>query len=155
MRQPYWDLYVAHGKKRPLWFDEAGVPRWVPFEPSLANNIYAKEVVLYELACQWCGRRYAVVDSWSVIDRMLRNLEPLEPLSTRVRHLYWGDAPCFQAEDGSTPYQCPGSTMTSESIRVLEFWKYEQGKWVRCPELEIEIPSWEAKAKEYADATDL
>jgi hypothetical protein len=44
----------------PKWWDENGVPRYVEFEPRRAANIYAVEVVLLDIACFMCLRRFQV-----------------------------------------------------------------------------------------------
>jgi hypothetical protein len=44
----------------PKWWDENGVPRYVEFEPRRAANIYAVEVVLLDIACSMCLRRFQV-----------------------------------------------------------------------------------------------
>lgn len=131
MRQPYWDLYEIAGKRRPLWFDEHGVPRWVEFHPRLCN-IYADEVALLEIACQSCGQRFMVALSSCVMDRVLMGGEPL----SNQPALDWGDAPCFMSREGDL-VQCAGSTMISETWRIAQFWTREGGDWVRCPEREV------------------
>lgn len=132
MRQPYWDLYEMAERKPPLWFDEEGVPRWVPFHPDLMNNIYADEAILFELECQSCGRWYCVALSYYRLEHIYTGGPERPSFSEQLKDPewlpYWGDAPCFQGCDGEM-VQCAGSTMTSETLRILEFWKHENGDW--------------------------
>ena len=39
----------------PTWFDECAVPRYCQFYPQYMANIYAREGVLVEIACQFCA----------------------------------------------------------------------------------------------------
>ena len=138
MLQPYHDIVGKLG--RPEWWDEAGVPRYVPFQPGEAHDIYADEVALVEIACQNCGKRFLVAFSTSAMRRLwpAENGEPLPTLADAIktRGLHYGDPPCwFNAN-------CiAGSTMNCEDIRVVEFWKTVNLEWERVPELEIDLPA--------------
>jgi hypothetical protein len=117
----------------PLWWDEFAVPRYCPFAPREAANIYAQEVVLLRIECQRCAREFDVAGSWSMIDEARGVRRPSADVST----LCYGDPPHVDC--------CPaGPTMNSIAIRVLEFWTRDaQHEWVRIPGLEIDIrPDW-------------
>lgn len=144
MNQHYPDLIDKLGE--PLWWDERGVPRYLPFHPSLCNDIYAKEAVLFRICCQTCGREFNVADTWSEMD-MVMNPHAVS-LRNRVddRSLHYGDPPnigCCEA----------GPTMNCEDLDVLEFWQRHEAQyicnghitddryfnWARLPELEVKL----------------
>jgi hypothetical protein len=113
----------------PIWFDEYAVPRYCAFAPDQTANIYAKEACLYEIACQSCGRRFIVCDTWSTVDEALRGIPRLSEQIRAHDELSYGDPPNVEC--------CPaGPTMTSEPVRVLEFWRREKSEWRRVAELE-------------------
>jgi hypothetical protein len=135
MMQSYRDLLEMVGRE-PLWWDEAGVPRFVPFEPSLCNNIYADEAALLLIECVGCGRRLHVAVTWSRVQEMLRGASAL---STRIEQhtVHYGDAPCWRLGES----QCAGTMMASTPLRVVEFWERCGGQWVRRSELEVDYGS--------------
>lgn len=109
----------------PKWFDQHGVPRYGEFHPALSPNLYAKEVVLYEVACQSCDTRFLVESNWSV--RAASSLTEL----VETKALRYGDPPCQEC--------LSGSSMLSVPIKTVQFWRLVEGTWSRIPELE-EIP---------------
>lgn len=124
----------------PLWWDEVGCPRYCPFHPSVANDIYAQEALLLLIKCQACGYEFRVCMAWD--DRawvlIVKGHEAL-PLDTpnlrsrvQTRQLSYGDPP----NTGCCP---AGATMTSEPVRVLEFWERKDLEWTRVPELEVDV----------------
>ncbi len=130
---PYRDITDRLGD--PLWWDEAGVPRYVEFGPNESNNIYATEVALLEVACQSCHNRMRVAMSYHCLDDIMVKY-PAGPLSGRVEALHYGDPPCWECAGGAT--------MNCIDIRVIEFWQAQPlADWKRLPELEIGIvPDW-------------
>lgn len=112
MKQDYSDITDKLGK--PLWWDEAGCPRYEPFQPCMANDFYAHEVALLRVACQNCHAEHIVCVSSGHKDK--------RPFANRPQPLAYGDPPrgCCQV----------GASMTSETIEVLEMWTYKDGKWV-------------------------
>lgn len=126
MRHHYIDI-LSRIPEEPAWFDENGVPRYQPFQPSAVANIYAREVALLRICCQSCRRPFTVALSRSAYD-------PL-PLADEIsqRSITYGDPPNLDC--------CPaGPTMTSDTERVLEFWQFNvqsQLLWVRKPNAEI------------------
>ena len=132
----------------PLWWDENGVPRYVPFTPDETADIYAQECALVLIACQSCGTEFSVAFSWSQIVFVPLTLE-------RVKALHYGDPPNIGC--------CPaGATMNCDDLRVLEFWRKGGDEftelrdghrvclpgyfdWRRVPELEISLNDEDAR----------
>ena len=123
--QSYPDIVSKLGQ--PLWYDEAGCPRYAPFKPRLCNNIYAHEAALVEIACQECGQRFQVaisrdsLDTWRIWASIATD-----------QSLHYGDPPCFDC--------VAGATMNCIDLRVLEYW-YRDAEtgydWVRDEKFEI------------------
>ncbi len=133
------DLADAAGRK-PLWWDENGVPRFCAHHPAHSPDVYAREVALLEVACQGCGRRFLVQMAWSMSSAILSSLSTAYAargkLSSQVldRVIHYGDPPnvgCCAA----------GPTMNCEDLRVVEFWRQtDRCDWERVPDLEVELP---------------
>ena len=110
-------------KEDPQWYDENGVPRYSKFSPELCPDIYADEVVLLEIACQDCERRFLVEMHWGqhlkIFDRHH------ESLSNQLRR--W----LKQKKRGWTPihygdpphHNCVGDTMNCYDLKIIEFWR--------------------------------
>jgi hypothetical protein len=171
MHHDYQDIRSRIAEE-PKWFDEHAVPRFNNFEPSEIANIYAEECALVLIKCQNCDHEFKVAFSFGTLDKMdhgetvLRNMlsELAWPqtkdayvvmrkeayarawgltLAERIRlkNIGYGDPPniwCCAA----------GPTMTSDTVRVLEYWRrYESDTegnvksidWTRYPELEIDL----------------
>lgn len=121
MNQHYPDLIDKLGE--PMWWDEEGVPRYLPFTTSLLNDIYSDQAVLMKIACQGCGREFLVAKSLSVMDRVMN--PHWKPLEDRVKDksIHYGDPPnigCCAA----------GPTMNCEDLAVIEFWKRKHKEYV-------------------------
>lgn len=134
----------------PKWFDAHGVPRYGDFHPSLSVNVYASEVLLYEIACQSCLRRFLVEENWShlsINDIMAKRKTP--PLSERVvrAEIHYGDPPCF-GDEGC----CAGATMNCLDVKTVQFWSRvnDQREWSRVTALEG-LPLEDFKVFEEAD----
>jgi hypothetical protein len=112
MKQEYSDITEKLGK--PLWWDEAGCPRYAPFQPCMANDFYAKEVALIRVKCQSCEEEFLVCVSSGEQNK--------KPLSQR-KTLFYGDPPrgCCGV----------GATMTSEFVAVVESWALGKNDWER------------------------
>ena len=135
--QPYPDIISKLGK--PLWWDEAGCPRYAPFKPELCNNIYAVEVALVEIACQFCDRRFLVAFTSTGLQAFENDDRTLAD-EIRAGILGYGDPPMHK--------ECSfGYTMTSEAVRVIEYWHQEKFRWVRKPELERRFDERDEKAE--------
>jgi len=115
-------------------WDDNGVPRYCDFSPE-ACGVYDVVAALVEVGCQACMERFRVVVTF---DReSLRQVGDRYALPTagNIGTFRYGDPPIHShGTDG-----CVGNTMSSESIRVLEFWQRDQQNWIRHPECEIYI----------------
>lgn len=119
--------------RAPSWFDDGGVPRYCEFRPWQLADIYANEAALLLIACQGCGHEFKVSVSLNSFDRYIRS--PGRKLLAdliKERAVGYGDPPNIGC-------CASGPTMTSDTKRVLEFWRREKIEWQRDPSLEIEI----------------
>lgn len=127
MKQSYHDITDKMGA--PIWWDEAGCPRYGPFHPNSCNSIYTREAVLLEISCQVCPCRFKVAVAYHFFGPNLIT-------QLKDHQLHYGDPP---------RHKCPGAgeTMNSDALQVLEFWQRQQqgggGDWTRVPELEGRI----------------
>lgn len=132
MNAHYEDI-LSRIKEEPVWFDEHAVPRFCPFEPGRAADIYADEVVLAVIACQNCSREFRVAFSLNAFMAVTRQAKSIQE-QIKTRTLHYGDPPniCCCAS---------GPTMNSEMLRVEEYWMrdWQKFEWVRKPELEVEF----------------
>ena len=121
MNHHYRDIRDKLGP--PSWWDESAVPRYVKFSPHEVANIYAKEVVLLEIACQSCGHLFEVAMSTGSLDSWTQVVEDSS--------LGYGDPPNVEC-------CAAGPTMNSDTRGILQFWRYdyEEYQWRRIPELE-------------------
>lgn len=126
MHHQYTDI-LSRITEPPSWFDEHAVPRYGAFAPSELANIYAVEAVLVQLACQSCGK--------SMLAAMSRGQHDEErPLREQIiaRRLSYGDPPntgcCFA-----------GPSMTSDMLRVIEYWSRAGFDWRRESTLELPL----------------
>jgi len=150
MKSNYEDIYMAASEGKllePVWFDENGCPRFAVFTPELCPDIYAQEVILLEIACQDCHKKFLVqMSNWAwkrvecsfarrmsqyVKDKKLGVWSPL----------HYGDPP---------NHGCIGDTMNCYDLRVVEFWdkSWERDNtWLRHPEFEVQL----MKEEDYED----
>jgi hypothetical protein len=146
MLASYQDI-LSRIKEHPKWYDENGVPRYDDFKPDLAPDIYCDEVILLEISCQDCGRRFFVEMHWTHLDLMLfRRSIPNPSFSEDIRKwmkeqdkkkiwppVHFGDPPS---------HGCVGDTENCFDLRIVQFWEKGKGGkwgWVRKPEFEIEL----------------
>jgi len=122
-----------------LWYDEHGVPRYVPFAPHLKSDIYAQEAALVEVVCQECRRSFFVCCSRAKDD----NGRP-STVAERIRandEMLYGDPPSHttEIEQRTGMRSCmAGDSMNSIAVRVVEYWRHGAGgEWERDPALEI------------------
>ncbi len=129
----------------PTWWDEQAVPRYCPFEPRYLANIYADECVLLRISCQGCDHPFDVAMSSSKLDAArtarLRKEDVTEETlrsytllaSIERGDIHYGDPPNIGC--------CPGGpTMNCNDLRVLQFWRSEQGDWQRLTDFERILP---------------
>ena len=128
MKHDYHDIVGKLGA--PLWWDENGTPRYLPFHPDMTPNIYSRETCLMQIRCQECGTLFDVQLSSSIIHHTR-----LAEMAADHR-LHYGDPP--NSAHGTT--ECAaGPTMNSIPVRVKEFWVRNRLDWERKPELEVDI----------------
>ena len=126
----------------PQWYDSNGVPRYCEFRPFESPNIYAREVVFFEIACQHCGQRFLVEEHRDELQEAYRKACGAKDFhlteAVQKHTLSYRDPPY---------HGCTGDSMLSVTLRVIEFWRREpQFQWARAPELEIPFPQEEAQA---------
>jgi hypothetical protein len=130
----------------PFWWDQNGVPRYFDHHPKLCPDIYADEVILLEVECQACQRKFPVQMSWGMRDKLAavrRNAASDGPLPTIAKlvmeypeQIHYGDPPIHGT--------CSGNTMNVNDLRILEFWSRlrnaDRREWARVPDLELNLP---------------
>lgn len=127
-------------KTTPLWYDENGVPRYEKFHPNLSPNIYAEEVALLEIACQYCHKRFLVEVNFCkfdlVFNKSKKSLSNQVTLYMKNRNtfipVHYGDPPRHDCDGG-------GDTMNCYDLRIKEFWQKKKFKWQRIKKYEIEL----------------
>ena len=109
---PSYDDITSRIVEKPSWWQEGGVPRYGEFHPDRSSSIYAREVVLVEIACQSCDTRFRVVFTADQMDQFEGR-----GIAERIRDctIHYGDPP----NTGCCP---AGPTMNSEPIAVIEYW---------------------------------
>jgi ATPase family associated with various cellular activities (AAA) len=116
----------------PKWWDERGVPRYAEFEPHRVANIYAREVVLIEIACHACGRHFEVALSGQGGAGSGENGRSMAE-NIRAGEIAYGDPPNYgNCRDGAST--------TCYNLRVLQYWRRPHGAWTRDPTLEMTLP---------------
>jgi hypothetical protein len=151
MYQPYIDILKRLGA--PLWWDENGVPRYEDFAPRDCANIYAEFAALLEIRCQGCDRLFPVASTWGISDAIIANrlddvVWDAEGKNPTPKHglpkegsagaFGYGDAP-WHDYDGGFNGQCAGTTMTTATVRVLQFWDKRSYDLKRLPECEVYV----------------
>jgi len=134
----YGDILERCGP--PLWWDEAAVPRYLPFAPDQSHDIYAREVALVEIRCQNCGESFRVAFSRSPIRDVETGKRGTLAAHIKQGWLHYGDPPnarCCAA----------GRSMNCEDVRVLEYWHRDlrsgSREWARDERYEIALPGAE------------
>ncbi len=114
----------------PKWWDESGCPRYCDFSPQNVANIYAKQVALVLIKCQFCLKPFHVSFSYDSTNFIHKQSD----LKTQIQDgtLHYGDPPNTDC--------CAGTTANCLDIRVLEFWEREKFEWIRNEEFEQQLP---------------
>lgn len=125
----YQDVIEAAGRP-PLWFTEAGVPRYADYHPTLLG-VYDEVAGLFLVACQYCQERFEVgagTPRRSVARIMASDFEEVS-LQKFLADWTCGDPP---------RHACPGGgeTMSAVELGVLQAWERVGMAWVRQPLLE-------------------
>lgn len=141
MLQDYKDI-KKRIKEEPLWYDENGTPRYDDFHPTLSPNIYAYEVILMRIACQYCGKEFLVELNWHPWGYLCNPRRHRESFSNLLEMwnkggrvtfcpVHYGDPP---------PHDCVGDTMNCIDLGIVQFWRWklEEG-WYREKKLEVKL----------------
>ena len=125
MHRYYKDI-LSRISEQPKWFDEYAVPRYCDFEPNKCANIYTNECALVLIQCQACHHKFQVCFSEKPFSygKIWKRIQSKE--------MHYGDPPNIEC-------CAEGLAMTSESIRVLEYWKKVDYEWVRNSSFEINL----------------
>jgi hypothetical protein len=123
--------------RRPLWWDEDGVPRFAPFHPRLLG-VYDRYAALGELMCAACGKRMPVGVGRPGITITRDNVTTYDLADVIAVLESFGDPPRHDDErggsDGNTG--CAGETMTSTFTHLIETWVLgNHFQWERNPRL--------------------
>ena len=105
MLRDYDDIKTRLGE--PLWWDDNGVPRYDAFKPDMCG-VYDRMVALVEIACQDCGLKFNVAITYDPV----YSFRPFNSAPSK-KELFYGDPPI---------HGCIGDTMTTDTIRVIEYW---------------------------------
>jgi len=134
MNQYFEDIISVMGK--PKWFEDHGFPRYCEFSPSEVCNIYAKEVVYFLIACQSCGTLFKVAISSSGYDSKYNPHSFKEHILNKA--IGYGDPPNMKCCGA-------GPTMSSDNVKVLEFWERPHFDWIRNSKYEIDLYDYDGK----------
>lgn len=116
MYNPYHDIRDKIAEE-PKWHDENGVPRYCDFAHDECANIYAQKVWFFEIACQSCGQRFKVVQSWDWGNEYHKDKDEMKEAELKDGGCY-GDAPWHETDRGI----CSGTTMSVMFVRFIEIW---------------------------------
>lgn len=107
--------------EEPRWYDRHGVPRYCEFAPEHCSNVYASEVLLMDVACQDCGRRFLVEFTWegwggyaSLSAQLAQGSLP-----------HYGDPPRHDHHEDCVA----GDTMNVTGPRVVGLWCRDRFEW--------------------------
>jgi len=117
MHESYIDI-ISRINDKPLWWDSNGVPRYDKFKPDMCPDIYAYMVILMQVACQLCHRKFKV------------EMETRDDYKSGRLKPHYGDPPF---------HLCTGDSMNCVDLKILECWQLENFKWKRRKELEGKI----------------
>lgn len=128
MKADYSDI-TSRIPEPPLWWTMRGIPRYQPFRPGLATNWGAQAVVLLQIECASCRKRFLV--EISILDKIKPGMD-IEDID--YGYLNYHDPPRHDYNG----HRCAGETMSSEYIRIMQFWRSNaEREWERVEEYEI------------------
>lgn len=137
MKPDYSDILNRLGA--PVWWDEAGVPRYEEFSPEKTVRLGSDRAALLEIACQGCGEVFIVATS--------SNKESFNE-KAKLGKLGYGDPPV-------TSCCTIGPTMNSIPVKIIEFWQKDDRSWERRRDLEGPIECvWAGDVKYRKDDCD-
>lgn len=114
----------------PSWYDYNGTPRYGAFTPAACPSIYASEVVLLEIACQNCRRKFKVEmhrERYDDLPELWRQIKSKE--------LHYGDPPAHRNEDMCVA----GDASNCLDYRVLEYWSRTGADFKRKSRYEVAL----------------
>lgn len=128
----YYSDILSLINKEPVFFDEYAVPRFCEFSPQNVANIYAIQVALVHIKCQFCHKDFNVAFSSDTMTEIRGGHD----LKTRIKNgsLHYGDPPNMQC--------CAGTTANCLDLQVLEFWEQVNFEWIRNEEFEDYLPDF-------------
>ena len=145
MKQSYPDI-LKLTKKKPIWYDINGTPRYAKFRPEDVPSIYARVVVLLEITCQECGEKFQVGiyhDGMHPMDATFNKQFQVSlkkwQAAPQEEHppFHYGDPPAHSRNTVSGSPCYAGCTMTSDTKCVLQYWEKDKHfKWKRVKHLE-------------------
>lgn len=122
MNALYEDIKALTDRK-PDWYDEAGVPRYAPFEPAMAHDIYCDEIALVRIRCQACLQEFLVAISWGLMQKV-QWAESDKPFPTLAEQIAKGGVYQDGIHYGDPPaHGCTGDSMNCEDLEVVEYWE--------------------------------
>jgi hypothetical protein len=99
----------------------------------MSPNIYARQVVLLEIECQYCEERFLVEMNWSGFgyrESFKAYFEKRKKGITVHTPIHYGDPP---------RHGCVGDTMNSTPLIVQQFWSKLSFDWERVKDYEWTI----------------
>ena len=123
------------------------MPRWCAFDPNEIANVYANEAALVLVACQGCEREFLVAVSNSTLGWLQKGTRT--SLLDLIEH---GVVPT-NGDPPNADCCAAGPTMSSEPVRVVEFWRraLPSPEWERGPRCEGSSADLERKASPRID----
>jgi hypothetical protein len=110
VKASFKDIIKRAGK--PKWYDENGTPRYGKFHPDMSPNIYAEQVLLIQIGCQSCPKKFLVEMNYCKFHQVHYRC-PRGPFKIEGRIPHYGDPPI---------HGCVGDTENCEDIKIVEFW---------------------------------
>ena len=120
----------------PTWFDSNGTPRYGEFGPEACPDIYTDDVVLVEISCQCCAKKFLVEMHHCHLSH-----PSLDPMSAAIQAgtIHYGDPPSHEIDD--LDMNCFGESMNCVDLRVLQYWRRGTASpWERVPAMEVALP---------------
>lgn len=124
MHRSYHDI-LSLIPQNPTFWQEGGIPRFMPFTPRDATGVYTTEAVLAKIRCQNCHESFVVLfeQKNGDLDRLGREAPSIAERITS-KSLHYGDPPnvtCCAA----------GPSMNSELCEILEYWSRNHQEFVK------------------------
>lgn len=138
MKLDYSDILAKAGQ--PTYWGPFGVPRYRDFEPT-GLSVFTSRAAKLRVLCQSCGREFVVVSAYDKTSALLElpETEGVRDPWDAIGSFHYGDPPV---------HHCPGDSIGSLPLEVVEFWKRVDAiEWVRDPAHEFVLPTLERKVE--------